>query len=92
MVRYKWDCQGAKYLYQTLEMKPEGRVELEKDYRNPIFVNILEHIADEKTGWTYYLVRLFYASGKVVEGWTTDHLFSIELTNTDELFDGRFNA
>ena len=87
MIRYIWK-QNNRYLWKTSDFKEEDRI-LVKCALNPIFVNILEV---KKGIPTATLVRLFYSDGTVLEGWTALNNSPISLTNTKELFDGRFNA
>ena len=58
------------------------------DPKNPIFVDILEVDGD----WAK--LRLFYADGEVVNGWTWhfETMCPVGLHNARTLFDGRFNS
>jgi hypothetical protein len=87
-IRYVWIQSDGKYLYNTLEFK--DRVKVKSSPLNEIFVNILER--QKKSYHTIYKVRLFYADGTVMEGWTSDNLLPIRLSNVEEMFDGRFNT
>lgn len=101
MNRYTWD-QEQMYLYpnatfSTREWQGEienvvkwgERVEVPKDYKNTIFVNILE--IKDVCGGTIAHVKLFYADGFTIHGWTMMNNAPIDITNKHELFDGRFN-
>lgn len=89
MIRYIWIPKDGKYIYRTSEFKREDKIEVPHSPDSPIFVNILERRA--YGGNTAYKVKLFYSNGEVLEGWITDMLFPVKVTNQEELFDGRFN-
>jgi len=89
-VRYIWARSDARNIYSSMDFTKETKIELPDDYRNKIFVNILE--VAKGSCYTYYKVKLFYADGRTFEGWIYDGLMPIKLFNQEELFDSRFNA
>ena len=88
-MRYKWNQRDGKKL-NGARTSPYNPIDVPMDKSNDIFVNILEQVDDNWITW--YKVRLYYANGSILEGWTTDVCFPIELSDTKELFDGRFNG
>lgn len=90
MIRYVWTYE-AKYLYQYPHFDNKNeRIEVPVDHENPVFVNIIER--DSINDYPTIKVKLFYANGETIEGWTASCLDPINITNREELFDGRFNA
>lgn len=89
MNRYTLD-QSVRYLYPDPDYKLPKMTVLKS--RHPIFVNILERNTDENSGDVAMRIKLFYADGNTMEGWTSQNLDPITITNQYELFDGRFNA
>ena len=90
MVRYIWDTRfsNGKFIYSCSNFNKETRICVPYS-KEKIFVNILEK-NDNK--WCHHFkVKLFYSDGTVLEGWTSDLDLPIQLTNKEELFDGRFN-
>lgn len=88
MIRYTWEQEDGKYLYQSNLCLKEERFEVPRDCLHPIFVNIIEVVGSIQL---FYHVKLFYANGTIIEGWTGLNDPPIGLTNEIELFDGRFN-
>lgn len=87
-IRYVWNQNDGKYLYQSNLFLREERFDVPKDQFQSIFVNILEVVGSIQL---LYHVKLFYANGTVIEGWTGLNDPPIDLTNKIGLFDGRFN-
>ena len=80
--------QNTKYIYSNPDYTGQ-KIFVPIDINHPILVNILER---RKTEYDVALkVKLFYADGEILEGWISQHLANISITNMDELFDGRFN-
>jgi len=88
MIRYFWNGE-AKHLYATEDFKKEDGIAIPPDPFNRIFVNIIKRVGSHDIR---VKVKLFYANGTVLEGWTALNNDPISFTAMDELFDGRFNV
>jgi hypothetical protein len=88
VIRYIWEWKDGRKIYKNNHFVAGEAIEL--PYAEVIYVNILEKI-NQDYGNTLFKVKLYYPDGSVYEGWTSDYLMPISLTNTEELFDGRYN-
>ena len=85
--RYVWNGE-AKYLYKTEDFNKDNKFAV--PFEHKIFVNIVKRIIDN--GIIKANVKLYYADGTVLEGWTIMNNNPLCISDIDELFDGRFNV
>ena len=83
MVRYTLSHADIKYIYDDPQFLTGER---EIPSNSTIFVNILERPDN-----FCFKVKLIFHSGETMEGYIFNNGSTIQLTNKDELFDGRFN-
>ena len=87
MIRYVLH-RDQKYIWEDPEFTkkifvPEDR---QNNYR---YVNILS--IEPHSGSERWKIRIYFACGDVLEGYTLKALAPITLSSFDELYDGRFN-